>query len=209
MKRSHVMALMMSVTLMSGCSFALWAKIQNQLRNPEHYFLLACDGDRCTWQFLEPIIPRSDLAGLGLPEGDPAESAFRATYILQVNDMDIRPVTVGLRFSQDRLQSISIPAIFYSLLGRENIFAMLRVSGGAKLAEGDIESISIQKVMAALEKEGIAIGPMVDRIKIKLVPTAARSRSLMVVLARTTPAENYKSISLLFKMEQEAAISAR
>ncbi|MSU47066.1 MAG: hypothetical protein EXS42_08090 [Lacunisphaera sp.] len=202
------MLLGVAMLLISGCDVGLLVKLRSQLRQPQQFFEITSHGDTFTVRFLQPVIHRTSLPALGLVDVDSMLSDTRIAYTLQVNGFSGRRVDVALRFSGDCLQSISMPSIIYEILGRANIHAIMRLAGGANLPEGSLESIPMDRIREALKEEGAGCDPQADSVSIKLAPTMAHTRALVIIIKRRALGENYETINVVFREETDLASSS-
>jgi hypothetical protein len=174
-------------------------ELRSQLRQPERFIELKPMGPVFTIRFLEPLIPRAELPSLGAGTAMAAKAEPRMTYELMVNGQPVRPVEVALQFSNDRLLGISLPVVFYELLGPANILFIMRVAGGAGNQEWRGEDISSQQVNAALLAAGLGKSEPPDVVVIKMVPVHGDAKTLTLTIGRPPGAESYKSISVVFR----------
>ena len=173
--------------------------LREQLAEPERFFAVTCEGSACCLRFREPVIERKDLAGLGLPDGNAADNHVRITYLLQLNDAGPRPVEVELQFSHERLAALSIPAIFYEVLGPRNIMVILRAAGGFRLPENGLDPITPGAVHAAFSGAETKFDLSSPLVVMKLISTVASTRSLALQLSRRVGDENFRTIKVSFK----------
>lgn len=201
MKRPGVYQLLMGMALLgfSGCEIGLLLDLRNQLRQPERYFEITRAGSAFVIRFLKPLVSRAELPALGLSGAIPAKAESRLAYELMVNGQPVRPVEVGLQFSGERLLGISLPVVFYELLGPANIFFIMRVAGGGGKQAWRGEDISTQQVGAALLAAGLGKGGTPDTVVIKMVPVQRDAKTLTLTIVRPPGAETYKSISVAFR----------
>lgn len=182
-----------------GGEGSLLLDLRGQFRQSGRYFELKRTGPTFTIRFLEPLIHRAELPALGVGVAIPAEADSRLAYELTVNGRPVSPVEVGLEFSGDRLLGISLPVLFYDLLGPANILFIMRVAGGAGNQPWQGEDISSQQVSAALIAAGLDKDGTPDTVVIKLAPLHGRARTLTLTIGRLPGAESYKSISVVFR----------
>ncbi len=185
--------------LLSGCDVGLLGKIRSQLRQPAEFFELAGKEDGFTVRFLAPVIPRASLPALGFGAVAAGRGDVKIPYALSVNGAGEHPVAVVFCFAGDYLQSVTLPVIFYELLGAENSTAILRLMGGASLSDWKMVPISPAKVQAVLAAAGLAYDPQAESVVVRLWSTAPDVRSLVVALKHDAPAANYKTINLSFR----------
>ena len=185
--------------LLSGCDFGLLGKIRSQLRQPWQFFSITSQENGCTVQFLEPVIHRTSLHSLGFGNIDSRGGEVRIPYTLRVNGSSERPVEVIIHFAGDYLQSVTLPVVFHELLGRANIEAIMRLTGGETLSAWKMDPISPAKVRAVLAAEGVTYDPQAESVVVKLLPTSPEVRSLVLSIKHDAPAADYKVINLSFR----------
>jgi len=202
---------LLATILLAGCDIGLVARLREQLAEPERFFEVTRDGTLCRLSFREPVIERKYFAGLGLPDGKTADNQARATYLLQLNDAGPRPVEVVFQFSQGRLTVVSMPAIFYEVLGPRNIMLILRIAGGHGLTGKGFDPITPGAVYAAFSQTQTKFDLSSRLVVIKLISTVPDTRSLALQLSRRVGEEIFRTINVSLKPQPlpEAAAPPR
>lgn len=167
-----------------------------QTAQPPAKFALVREGEGFTVRVLQPVIPAARLTWLGLAAGTPTDGATRIPCWLEVNGTGRRPVDVTLHCAGGYLQSFTLPAIFYDLLGRQNIAAILRLAEGAPMPDPILESVTPATVRTVLTAAGFGPDPRADLITLQLDPMTEGIRSVVVKLKRPAPHEDYKEITV-------------
>jgi hypothetical protein len=194
-----LLTLGLTLFLLAGCELGLLAEIAAQLRDPRRSLELVREDEDFTVRFRQPIIPRSSLPALGFGAAIPPGASVRAVYGLEVNGSARREVSITLRFTGDYLQSISVPGLLFDLLGRPNIEAIFRTAGGADLLDWTGDPVAPATIEVVLAAQGITYDPRGDCVLVKLSPTAAAARCLVVKLQRHPPDEDFKDITVSFR----------
>ena len=189
-----------------GCDIGLMVKIRRQLSDPQQFFTNDRNGNVFAVEFIKPVIGKESLPELlGLPDRHFSEPEEKISYLLQVQGAPPRWVEVGFSFKEGLLQRIQLPPIIYELLGSKNIFAIMRVCGGATGHELGIELIPVEKVRKALADCGAPYDPSANSINIRLSPSQTSGKNLLLTIRRQHPGESYGIIEVVFKVQEPLA----
>ena len=181
---------------LNGGDPGLRAARPEPLPSPPAKFDLVREGEGFTVRVLQPVIPVARLTWLGLAGESPENGATKIPCWLEVNGSGRRPVDVTVQSAGGYLQSFTLPAIFYDLLGRQNIATILRLAEGVSLPNWTIDSVTPTMIQTVLTAHNLTSDPDAGLVTLQLSPRTAGMRSLVVKIKRLAPQEDYKEIAV-------------